>query len=257
MNGAFYIGATALDAHQRALDIVAQNVANLNTVGFKRSAIRFSEMVQAPANGSDAALIDNIVRFGPEGLRLEDASRIWAQGDLKSTGNPLDLAIDGEGFIELMGSGGRSLLWRGGTLKVNEDGFLASSDGTALRAMISVPQGTSSIRIDRDGVVSAVTDADGGERQIGRLDMVMVKDKDALGEVGNGLYEATDAANVYSVDPEQEGAGAFVQGSLEQANVDLAQEMVTMLLLQRSFGASAQLVQAGDQLMSIVNNLRR
>lgn len=254
MNGAFYVGAAGLQAQARALEVIANNVANINTVGFKRSAVRFSELV-TPATVGDQDTAALAVA-SPGGVAVSGTGRVWTEGELQPTGQPLDIAIDGPGFIELLGPSGRSLLWRGGTLKVNEDGYLASADGAPLKAMISVPLDAHGLVIGRDGVVST-TDGDGAAHQLGQIDIVMVKDVDGLMEAGNGSYEVRDPANAYAVQPGEAGAPSIAQGALESANVRLADEMTALLLTQRAFAANAQIVQAGDQLMSIVNGLRR
>jgi flagellar basal-body rod protein FlgG len=257
MNGAFYIGATGLQAQERALDVVANNITNLNTTAYKRNTVQFSNLVLPSRDKFDQAL-PGVGRAGEmAGVTAMSAPRIWAQGDLKQTGAPFDLAIEGAGFIELMGPSGHTLLWRGGSLKVNADGYLATADGTQLRAMISVPRDATGLTIDRNGVVSVASTGQNGPDQIGQIDLVMAKDPSQLADTGSGYYEATDAADVYSTTAGEDGGGVFAQGALEGSNVDLSNEMVTMLLMQRSFSANAQVVQAGDQLMSIVNNLRR
>jgi len=130
-------------------------------------------------------------------------------------------------------------------------GYLATSDGLPLRAMISVPLEATGLAIDRDGVVSATVDGEGAQ-QLGQIDLVTIKDFDSLSAIGGGFYEAAEDIVINGDNP-----GAFVQGSLESSNVRLSDEMVSLLLLQRAFAANAQVVQAGDQLMSIVNTLRR
>lgn len=256
MNGPFCIGAIGLDAQQRALEIVANNIANINTTGFKRSAVQFSELLSTSrTETAREGLLNSTAAFS--GVTLSAVPRVWSPGELKLTGQSMDLAVDGDGFIELLGSSGRLLLWRGGTLKINADGYLASSEGTPLRGLISVPTGATKLTIAPDGMVSALLDGETSARQIGQIDLVTVKDLDNVVEVGNGYYEALDPGETASVQPGQDGAGRFVQGALEASNVQLTEEMLTMLLLQRAFAANAQVVQAGDQLMSIINTLRR
>jgi len=256
MNGAFYIGAVGLDAQQRALEVIANNVANINTTAFKRSAVRFSELAAPLRDGDDLA----ISRTGPatlQGVALSGTPLVWTQGALQQTGQQFDLAINGDGFIELAGPSGHSLLWRGGTLKINGDGLVATADGTPLRAMIAVPQGTGTLTIGNDGKVSAITGGDSTAQQIGQIDLVTAKSPDALADTGNGYFEADDESQLATVSPGEEGSGVLVQGSLESSNSQLADEMTNVLLAQRAFGANAQVVQAGDQIMSIVNQLRR
>ena len=257
MNGAFYIGATGLEAGQRALDIVANNIANVNTPAFKRSQVRFSELLGAPSVGGDPSFVRADTSFGMEGVLAQASSRIFTQGDLRQTGNAQDIAIQGDGFIELLGPGGQSLLWRGGTLKVNVDGYLAAANGMPLKAMIAAPTGASSIAITPDGKVEALVGADPSPVVIGQVDIVKSKDVTGLTAAGEGLYKPASNLDLVSLSPGEEGAGVFVQGSIETSNVQLADEMVTLLLMQRAFSANAQVVQAGDQLMSIANSLKR
>lgn len=247
MNGAFYIGATGLQAQQRALDAVANNIANINTPTFKRANVRFSEVI-AVRDAAEPSL---------GGVTSSVSAPDFAQGPLRTTGSDQDLAIDGAGFIEVLGPNGKSLLWRGGTMRVNEDGYLSTASGLPLRALISVPLGASEVSIAGDGVVRAVLEQAEGPVEIGRIDLVMAKDLAGLAPVSGGYYEAAGELDLVSAEPGDQGAGSFVQGSLETSNVQLSDEMVTLLLMQRAFAANAQLVQAGDQLMSIANNLRR
>ncbi len=258
MNGAFYIGATGLEAQERALDTVANNIANLNTNGFKRAQARFSELV-TPADvdappGAPGALDGGVTLSG---VTVDASPRIFEQGNLRQTGQAMDIAINGEGFIELMGPGGQSELWRGGTLSINPDGFLANQDGLALKAMISVPAGTSGLSIGQDGRVYAAVSGQARATQIGQIDIVQVKDMTRLTAVSSGLYQVPSATDVIADKPGDNGAGVIVQGSLETSNVRLSDEMVNLLMMQRAFAANAQVIQAGDQLMSVANNLRR
>jgi len=256
MNGAFYIGATGLEAQQRALDVVANNIANINTPGFRRSSVRFSEMVEAPRTADDLPVAAAGGSAAMAGVQVADTARVWTPGEVRQTGGAMDLAIHGDGFIEMLGTSGHILLSRGGTLKVNEDGYLAGADGTPLRAMISVPEGAA-LTINADGGVFARSASDPAARQIGQIDMVMPRDPDLLVAQGGGYYEVPDDGALNNLAPGQDGAGSLVQGGIEQGNVNLSDEMVALMLVQRAYSANAQVVQAGDQMMSIVNGLRR
>jgi flagellar basal-body rod protein FlgG len=253
MNGAFYIGSIGLQSQQRALEVIANNIANINTPAFKRSETRFSELLGV-AGGDPSAPTSQAM----EGVMSEVSPPVFSQGELRTTGKPMDVAIDGDGFLELLGHDGKALLWRGGTLSVNADGFLAAGgSGLALKTMIAVPREATSVTIDRDGRVRAVTaEAPGGE-EIGQLEVVRARDGALAAPVGGGLYEVTSDSDLTAATPGEDGAGAIVQGALEGSNVELADQMVTLMLLQRAFAANAQVVQAGDQLMAITNGLRR
>lgn len=250
MNGAFYIAATGLRSQQSALDVAANNIANLNTPGFKRATVRFSELVAPPQSLAPAA------GAAPSGVAADGSGRVFTQGDLRQTGGAMDLAIRGDGFIELLGPSGRNLLWRGGALKVGEDGFLAASNGMSLHGMIAAPTGASDIQVSADGHVTALLD-DKTRGEIGRIDLAMVRDPANLMAVGEGVYELADGGEATTTTPGEDGGGVFVQGSLEASNVQISDEMVTLLLTQRAYAANAQVVQAGDQLMAIANGLKR
>ena len=256
MNGAFYIGATGLQAQQRALDVVANNIANLNTPSFKRSEVRFSELMAPAAQQVDPPTVARGVP-GMSGVMMDASSTVFAQGELRQTGKSLDVAVQGEGFIELMGPAGQNLLWRGGSLRIGEDGFLAAANGMPLKAMVSMPDGASEISIDREGLVRAMVEGETSPRELGRIDLVLVKDMASLSSIGDGLYRPEGEIGLASVTPGEEGGGTLVQGAIEASNVQLSDEMVTLLLMQRTYAANAQVVQAGDQLMSIANGLRR
>ncbi|HWE45787.1 MAG TPA: flagellar hook-basal body protein [Caulobacteraceae bacterium] len=280
MNGAFYIGATGLDAQERALDVVSNNIANMNTNGFKRSQVQFLAMLGGAApvrtehghgrSGRLAALMGSsgANTWGVSqdasastsellGVKLAPSQIDFAQGTLTQTGRPLDVAIDGDGFFELAGPGGQTLLWRGGTLTVNADGYLAASNGLPLKSMISVPTGATSLSIGADGKVQAVLAGATTTTVIGQIDLAMAKDPSTLTAMTGGLYSTEASDDLTNAAPGAEGLGLLVPGSVEASNVDLASEMVNLLLMQRAYSANAQVVQAGDQLMSIANDLKR
>lgn len=258
MNGVFHIGATGLNAQDRALQIVANNITNMNTPGFKRAEMRFTELigpVQPNAAGAAAApgADGGINGYGVSAAGIE---RIFMAGERRPTGNPLDLAIAGDGFIELTGPDGQTLLWRGGTMSVTPDGFLAGANGFPLKAAISVPEGATAITIDAAGEVRAVMAGETEPASIGKIDLVLVRDMAGLTDVEGGLYRAANETDLVTVEAGDQG-GTFVQGSIELSNVELTSEMVSLMMMQRAYAASAQVVQAGDQLMAIANGLKR
>jgi flagellar basal-body rod protein FlgG len=254
MNGAFYIGAVGLEQQQRALDIVANNIANINTPAFKRTEPRFMALMGSPdASGATADMA---------GVMSQTSTPVFSQGDLRTTNGPMDIAIDGDGFLELEGPDGKPLLWRGGQLSISPDGFLSASGvNLPLKSMISVPREATGVTIDRNGevraVVGGVTAADAQPGQvIGQLEIVRARDS-ALTSAGGGLYQVENLSDLTTAKPGEDGAGSVVQGALEGSNVQLADQMVTLMLMQRAFAANAQMLQAGDQLMAITNGLRR
>lgn len=256
MSDAFYVGAVGLAAQQQALDGIANNIANVNTPAFKRSQLRFADMVAAPAQTDAATAVQ--VPDAASGVMLDSQFMLNEQGELNHTGQSMDLAIDGQGFIELMGPGGQSLLWRGGAMKVNEDGLLATSHGLALRAAITVPTDATAIEIGGDGVVRATVPDSTDPVELGQIQLVKLDDPSSVDRLDGGLYRVREgAAPLTDAAPGEDGTGMLVQGAIEQSNVALTDEMVRLMLVQRAYAANAQIVQAADQMMAIANGLRR
>jgi flagellar basal-body rod protein FlgG len=257
MNGVFHIGATGLHAQDRALHVVANNITNMNTPGFKRAEMRFAELI-GPVMPVDGAAAAASADGGPTafGVSAAGTERMFLPGEMRPTGNPMDIAISGEGFIELTGPGGQTMLWRGGALRVTEDGFLAGANGFQLKAAISVPEGATGLTIDAAGEVRAVAPGETQPTSIGHIDLVLVRNMAGLADMEGGVYRAANETDIVTAQAGEEG-GTFVQGSIELSNVELTDEMVSLMMMQRAYAASAQVVQAGDQLMAIANGLKR
>lgn len=252
MSDAFSIGALAMRTQQQALEALANNIANVNTAGFKRARVRFADL-----SGNVPTATGPATAAADAGVRFDTQLTIDQQGEVQRTGRPLDLAIEGDGFIELMGPGGQTLLWRGGTMKVDADGLLSSDGGLPLRAAVTIPADASGVEIGRDGIVRA-TLPDGAEPvELGRIELVRCDDPATLVRLDGGVYRMANDARSTAVDPGEDGAGWLVQGAVERSNVQLTDEMVQLMLVQRAYAANAQIVQAADQLMGIANGLRR
>jgi len=255
MSSALEIAGIGLSTQQKALDTIASNIANVNTAGFKRSDITFSELISR-SDPAAAAPVTLESASSVSGLSARAVQQIDLQGQLETTGRMLDLAIDGRGFVELLGPGGKSVLWRGGTLKVNEDGLLSASNGMALRSLINIPRDASALVIGADGQVSARAGDETGSWDLGKIMLVQTA-PDQLTRMDGGYYEVGAMATLTEDAPGEDGAGLLIQGAIEQSNVDLNDEMVRMMIVQRAYSANARIVQAADEVASIVNNLRR
>lgn len=257
MSGALEIAAVGLRVQQRALETVANNISNVNTPAFKRNRTEFSEivvsrLVDGTDGGGDVGFSDQL-----SGVQAHVVPDFLQQGELRSTGQSLDLAIDGAGFIELMGPEGRALYWRGGRLRIMEDGSLANSDGLPLKAAVSIPTDAINLAVMPDGTVTA-TVADGAERvEVGQIHLVHLAAEGDLQRLSGGLYRLDDDSRALEGVAGEDGLGTLVQGALEQSTVSFNEEMIQMLMVQRAFAANAQVVQAADQLLGIANNLRR
>lgn len=257
MNDAFHVAAIGLQAQERALRVISNNIANVNTPAFKRSDVRFSSII-ATRSDPDVMPATLTQEFAPAGVMASAAAAMDQAGDLQVTGRSMDVAVQGRGFIELLGPGGQTLLWRGGALKIGEDGLLAAAaSGLALKAAIGVPQDTESITIGADGIVRAQVGTDEAPVEIGQITLVTADDPGGFTALDGGLYGVEDDRRLRAAQPGEDGAGTLVQGSIEQSNVEMTTEMVQLMLVQRAYAANAQIVQAADQLMAIANGLRR
>lgn len=256
MNGAFHIGGIGLSTQQRALDVIANNIANLNTQGFKKSNIKFSEIMASSVGSSN---LQSNLNFEPSvaGVKTDVEFMIDEQGALQRTNRALDIAIEGEGFIELMGPKGQMMLWRGGSLQVGNDGMLMAENGMKLKAMINVPPDANNIVVEANGTVLISSGQEGAVSELGQIMVVRVNNSSSLERLDGGVYKAGEETSIIDAVPGEDGTGTIVQGAIERSNVDLNIEMVAMMIVQRAYSANAQIVQAADQLLSIANNLRR
>ena len=257
MSDAFYVGAVGLQTQQRALDGIANNIANVNTPSFKRTQIRFSDVVVSREEIGTPQIDSRPKPASFAGVAIDSQFMLNEQGEIERTGQPMDIAIQGPGFIELMGPGGQTLLWRGGALKINEDGLLSAAGGLTLRAAITVPADATAVEIGSDGVVRATVPDSADPVELGQIQLVRIEDAAAVDRLDGGLYRLHDGHVLAEAQPGEDGAGLIVQGAVERSNVSLTDEMVRLMLVQRAYAANAQILQAADQMMATANGLRR
>ncbi|SHN18155.1 flagellar basal-body rod protein FlgG [Duganella sacchari] len=256
MNDAFYIGATGMQAQQMNVDTIANNLVNTNTTAFKKARLSFTDLVGgsvAPVAGADASLLRGLQNAGA-GVGVLRVSQQFDAGDLKKTEVPLDLAIQGDGFLEVSMPDGSRAYTRGGSLKVNRDGLLATANGYPLKPAIAVPETMQSIVIGNDGRVQVTLAGQSTPAEVGQLELVRFLNPAQLDRQGDNLYRATDAAGAPLAG---DGAGQLMQGFLETSNVKMVDEMTNLMLAQRAYESSLKVVQASDELLAMVNNMRK
>lgn len=248
-------------AQQLEQDVIANNLANVNTVGFKKSRANFQDLmyqIYSKAGSSSASGIK--LPAGIEvgmGVRPVSVQKIFTQGDYQSTGNALDWAIDGDGFFQIDDGNGGTAYTRAGSFKINQDGNICNSDGLLLTPTISVPAGTVVITVDKSGVVTA-TDGTGANTQIGQLQLATFINPSGLTSIGRNLFNKTDASGEPSVgNPNIDGKGAITQSFLEMSNVSVIDEMVKMIIGQRNYEINSKSIQTADSMLGIINNLKR
>lgn len=258
MNDALYIAATGMQAQQTQLNVIANNVANVNTSGFKRSSVNFHDLVHKEA--VSAALADTQPASAPgtgAGVAVGTVARQFATGELKRTDSPMDVAIQGNGFIEVLAGDGSTAYSRGGTLHLNAENLLSTAEGYVLKQHIQMPTDARSMGIGSDGQVTAV-DSKGKEWALGRIDLVTFANPAALTAMGDNVYRApAEAGDPLAGVPGEGGAGRILQGQLEASNVKLIDEMVQLMVAQRAYEMNVKVIQAADEIAGMTNNLRK
>jgi flagellar basal-body rod protein FlgG len=257
MIDALYIGATGMQAQQQHVDVIANNLANVNTSGFKKNRVLFQDAYYRAQQLSASGDANQAILLGM-GTLIASNNKSFLQGDVKATESPLDLAIRGNGFFEVLLPDGSSAYTRHGALKVNENGVLATVSGYELKQQIEIPVDSIEVVIDASGKVSSRTSKDNALAEIGQIELSSFSNSEGLKPVGDNLFTVTDSAGQLAVSkPGEDGLGTLAQGYLEGSNVKLSEEMVNLVLAQRAYELSAKVIQASDEMLSISNNLRR
>ena len=265
MNDAFYIAATGMQAQQMNVETIANNLANVNTAGFKKSRVSFADMVQPAAAQSLASEVAdsgvapaNTLRRAGTGVGIASLTRLFDAGELKRTDAPLDIAIQGNGFIEVTLPDGSSGFTRGGSLKAGRDGQLMTQAGMPLKSGIVIPSGAQNITITSDGRVQINVAGQATPIEVGQIELVRFSNPAALAVQGDNLYRATEpSGEAIAGKAGEESMGFLSQGMLEASNVKMVDEMVNLMVAQRGYEASVKVVQAADEMASLINGLRK
>ncbi len=250
-----------MSAQQVDQDVVANNLANVNTVGFKKSRANFQDLMyqiysKAGATSSTGVQLPAGIEIGM-GVKPISTQKIFSQGDYQQTGNPFDWAIEGDGFFQIDDGNGGTAYTRAGSFKINKDGNICNSEGLLLTPALNVPQGAVVITVDKSGQVTA-TDSKGVMSQIGQLQIATFINPAGLSSIGRNLYNKTDASGDASAgNPGIEGKGTLSQYFLEMSNVNVIDEMVKMITGQRAYEINSKAIQTADSMLSIINNLKR
>jgi len=261
MNLSLYSAASGMEAQQLNLNTIANNLANVNTPGFKRSKIEFQDLLyQKPtrAAGTDSGG-GNIVPTGIEvgnGVRVGATSKVFSQGQLSNTGEKLDVAIQGDGFFEVQRPDGTIGYTRDGTFKLNAQGQVVTVDGLPiLSGFQPIPAGASSVSIGENGQVT-VQSASG--TQSFRLTMARFANPSGLRSLGGNIYEETAASGTPETgQPGEQGFGSTIQGYIETSNVNIVEEMVNLITAQRAYEINSKSIQASDEMLQNVAQMKR
>ncbi len=255
-----YAGASGMEAQQLNLNVIANNLANANTTGFKRSKIEFQDLLyQKPRTAGADAGNGNLLPTGSElgsGTRVVATAKMFTQGQLTQTGNELDLAIDGDGFFKVLRVDGTDAYTRDGTLKLDSTGRLVTSDGLPLVGL-PVLSDARSVNVMPTGEVS-YTDKDGKSIKAGALQMYRFPNPSGLRSLGGNIYAETDSSGTaLSGSPGVAGMGQVVQRFLESSNVNIVEEMVGMIQAQRAYEINSKAITTSDEMLGQLSQLKR
>jgi flagellar basal-body rod protein FlgG len=264
MFDALYIAATGMQSQQLNVDTIANNIANVNTVGFKKGRVGFADLmvrdaagVQPTAEEIRAGVMASSRSLG-SGVAVSALSKVFDTGDIKKTGSALDVAIQGDGFIEVVMPDGSSAFTRGGSLKVNTDGVLATQSGYPLKSRLAIPDNAQELVIDTDGHVRVRLPNQATPVEVGQIELVRFNSPGLLAAAGDNLYRASEGSGEpVGRAPGEQGTGQLMQGYLEGSNVKMVDELVNLMLAQRAYEASVKVVQAADEMLGMANNLHK
>ena len=262
MMRSLWTAASGMNAQTQNIDVIANNLANVNTTGFKKSRPDFQDLiyqtVQNPgAPSTNATQVPNGIQFGL-GVRLAAVSKQFTPGDFQNTGGQLDVAIEGEGFYQIQMPDGSTGYTRAGAFKMDSNGRIVTPEGYPMLPEIVIPNNSTKITIGTDGTVSAVQAAQTAPTTVGNIQLANFTNPAGLSSMGRNFYQETDASgNATTGTPGQNGLGTMVQGFLEMSNVDVATEMVNMIIGQRAYEANSKAITTSDEMLQLANNLKR
>ena len=258
MDASMWVAKTGLDAQQTRMNVISNNLANVNTTGFKRDRAVFEDMlyqnVKQAGGQTDANSQSPTGLMLGTGVRIVATEKLHAQGNMITTQNPLDLAIAGDGYFQIAKGDGTLAYTRDGGFKISATGQLVTSSGALLQPAITIPNTASSVTIGRDGTVS-IELSTGGSQVLGQLQIARFVNPSGLQSLGQNLMKETPASGAPQVlSPGVGGAGSLMQGSLEASNVNVVEEMVNMIETQRAYEINSKAISAVDGMLKYLNN---
>ena len=256
--------ASGMYAQQINIQVISNNIANMNTTSFKKSRAEFKDLIyqQISANPQNSVVPGSVENTNTKiqvgsGVKPSSTQKIFVQGDLQQSGQQLDIAINGDGFYQVRKSDGTFSYTRDGAFKISSVGSLVTSDGYLLEPGFTINSDILGIAISRDGIVSA-NEVGGGSVELGTIELAKFVNPGGLMALGDNLYGETTASGAPILGQAgQDGFGELNQGFLESSNVDIVEEMISMISAQRSYEINSKTVKTVEDMMSIANNLKR
>lgn len=260
MSNSLFIAATGMHAEQAQIDTVANNLVNMNTMGFKKSRVAFATLMPEPVGAAGAGNQNSGAAPAYLGMGVSGTNALldFAAGSLKQTQSELDFAIQGHGLFEVQLPDGSFAYTRNGELHVNNDGYLVNADGYPLSAMVQIPSNMEKLTVSADGRIQVKNQDSDQLIDVGSIQLSHFANEAGLKPIGNNLYIAGDVTgDVLYSRPGENGAGTISQGYLESSNVQMIEELTNMMTAQRAYEANSKILQASDEIQGIVNNLRK
>ncbi|MBE3574419.1 MAG: flagellar basal-body rod protein FlgG [Firmicutes bacterium] len=257
-----WTAASGMIAQQLNIDNIANNLANVNTTGFKKSRVDFQDLIYQTIRVAGTPVIQGAqvptgIQLG-HGVRPVATQKVFTEGEIKQTDNPLDLLIEGEGFFQVLMPDGTVAYTRDGAFKKDGSGRVVTSDGFALEPELVIPPDATSISIGTDGTVSVMVAGNDQAQQIGQIQLARFVNPAGLSSIGRNLFRPTAASgNPETGTPGLQGLGTLAQNYLEMSNVQVVEEMVNMIVAQRAYEVNSKAIQAADEMLQTANNLRR
>lgn len=250
--------ALGMSAQQTSVDNTANNLANANTTGFKRANVVFQDLLyQSVQRGGEGEQRPAAMQLG-SGAAVVATQRTFLQGSLVQTGNSLDLAVNGEGFLQARRPDGSVVYTRDGSFTLDADGRVVTQSGLALEPDLEVPPETQEIQIGSDGVVRVRLQNAPDTLEIGQIDVARFSNPAGLRAIGGNFFEQTGASGEPQIGPPGEGgSGIIQQGFLESSNVDVVQEMVDLITAQRAYEMNSKMVTTSEEMLQIANSMKR
>lgn len=256
-----YTAATGMDAQQTKLDVIANNLANASTTGFKRARADFEDLLSETIRSATEPLPQGGGRPEPLqvglGVRTATTTRSFQQGDMTATQNPLDVAIEGQGFFRIQRPDGNFGYTRAGNFRVDATGRMVTQTGEIVDPGINIPADATSVTIRTDGTLEVQVPGRSAPTVLGTFQLAMFTNPAGLESLGTNLFGATAASGEpILVKPGEQGAGTISQGYLEAANVQAVQEMVDMITTQRAYEMNSKVIESADQMLQRLSQLR-
>lgn len=254
---ALWVAKTGLDAQQTRVAVISNNLANVNTTGFKKSRPIFEDLLyqnvrQVGANSSQDTELPTGLQLG-SGVRVVATEKLHSQGNIIQTENPLDIAVNGRGFLQILMPDGEINYTRDGSFKISSTGEMVTSNGMPLEPSIVIPEDALSITIGQDGTVTALQPGDAAPTQVGQIQTVNFINPAGLEPIGENLFRESVASDAPIIGtPGENELGILIQGSLETSNVNVVEELVNMIETQRAYEINSKAISTTDQMLSFV-----